>query len=318
MKKRIFCCGFMAVLLSLPLSVFSQSINLNTSESITFLQSNYENGYATKIYSTDDGGGVTSLRFGTRGNTTAYTDALLIRVADATAGGNGNVYVGLNSSKSSTYKDSKFGVYQSQLLGSTKGNYTAIATFGGQTYSGNNTLKETLWLFRETAGSTWTTARLHNGISVDNAFVVPGSTTKTWWERDPNDNIQSWGNEANTYMTLKSGNLGIGVTNPTRKLEVNGTIRAKEVIVETTGSWADYVFDKDYKLPSLAEVENHIKEYQHLPEIPSAAEVNTNGVNLAEMNVKLLQKVEELTLYIIEQDKSISLLKEEVDLLKSK
>lgn len=55
-----------------------------------------------------------------------------------------------------------------------------------------------------------------------------------------------------------------------------------------------------------------------MPEIPSAAEVNTNGVNLAEMNVKLLQKVEELTLYIIEQDKSISLLKEEVDLLKSK
>lgn len=176
-------------------------------------------------------------------------------------GGNGNVYVGLKSSQSATYKDSKFGVLQGQMLGSGKGNYKAIATFGGETYSNINILKKTLWLLRDAAGNNWTTARMHDGISVDESFTVPGSTTKTWWERDPNDNIQSWGNAASTYMTLKAGNLGIGVTNPTRKLEVNGTIRAKEVIVETAGSWADYVFDKDYKLPSLTEVENHIKEY---------------------------------------------------------
>ncbi|MDD6209215.1 MAG: hypothetical protein PUB21_01250 [Bacteroidales bacterium] len=274
---------------------------------------NSGNGYASKIYSTDDNDGVTTLRIGVKGNSTTFTDALLIRAADATAGGNGNVYVGLSSTKATTYKDSKFGVYQSQVLGSAKGNYVGIATFGGNTYTGLNMFKKTLWLVRDTAGTTWTTARLHDGISIDNSFGVPRSTTRTWWERDPNDNIQSWGNEANTYMTLKSGNLGIGVTNPTKKLEVNGTIRAKEVIVETIGSWADYVFDKDYQLPSLAEVENHIKEHQHLPEIPSAAEVGENGVNLAEMNVKLLQKVEELTLYIIQQEKRISSLESSRD-----
>ena len=144
----------------------------------------------------------------------------------------------------------------------------------------------------------------------------PGSAdSKTWWDRHASDNIQRWGNGTAIYMTLKSGNLGIGVTNPTRKLEVNGTIRAKEVIVETTGIWADFVFDKNYKLASLAEVEEHINEQGHLPEIPSAAEVAENGINLSEMNVKLLQKVEELTLYIIAQNKDIQQLQKEMESL---
>ena len=106
------------------------------------------------------------------------------------------------------------------------------------------------------------------------------------------------------------GNIGIGVLNPQNKLDVVGTIRATEVKVET--GWADFVFDKDYKLPTLQEVENHINEHKHLPDIPSEAEVKENGVSLGEMQAKLLQKIEELTLYVIKQDKTI---KEQGDLI---
>ncbi|MDO5665850.1 MAG: hypothetical protein Q4G63_11430 [Bacteroidia bacterium] len=95
---------------------------------------------------------------------------------------------------------------------------------------------------------------------------------------------------------------------------MDGLLRAKEIKVET--GWADFVFDKDYKLPSLAEVEKHIQEKGHLQGIPTETEVKENGVNLGEMNVKLLQKVEELTLYLISQEKDINMLKEENKTLK--
>lgn len=99
------------------------------------------------------------------------------------------------------------------------------------------------------------------------------------------------------------GNVGIGTDSPRNKLDVAGTIRATEVKVET--GWADFVFDKDYRLLSLEDVESHINEYKHLPDIPSEAEVKKNGVSLGEMQAKLLQKIEELTLYVISQDKTI-------------
>ncbi|WP_108866736.1 hypothetical protein [Aquimarina aquimarini] len=100
------------------------------------------------------------------------------------------------------------------------------------------------------------------------------------------------------------GALGIGVTNPgSWKLAVNGKIRAKEIKVET--GWADFVFYDDYKLPTLQEVENHIKEKGHLKDIPSAKEVEENGIFLGQMDSKLLQKIEELTLYTIAQENKI-------------
>nr|WP_068892581.1 hypothetical protein [Pedobacter panaciterrae] len=106
-------------------------------------------------------------------------------------------------------------------------------------------------------------------------------------------------------MTISNtGNVGIGTTTPNAKLAVNGTIRAKEVKVETA-NWPDYVFAKEYKLPSLKETEEHILQQGHLPGIPSAAEVKANGVDLGEMNAKLLQKIEEMTLIMIELSKKV-------------
>jgi hypothetical protein len=103
-----------------------------------------------------------------------------------------------------------------------------------------------------------------------------------------------------------NGNLGIGTTTPKERLSVNGKIRAHEIRVETA-SWPDYVFAKDYKLPSLQETEKHINENGHLPGIPSAQDVKTNGIDLGEMHAKLLQKIEELTLHVIEQNKQLQL-----------
>ena len=112
-----------------------------------------------------------------------------------------------------------------------------------------------------------------------------------------------------------TGNVGIGTTNPgSWKLAVNGNLRAKEVKVET--GWADYVFSDDYKLPTLQEVEAHILENGHLINIPSAEDVAANGVLLGEINKLLLEKIEELTLYTIQQEKQLQSQADALELLK--
>jgi len=98
------------------------------------------------------------------------------------------------------------------------------------------------------------------------------------------------------------GNLGIGTSNPDAKLAVNGTVHSKEVKVDLTG-WPDYVFHKDYKLPALEDVKTYIDQNHHLPEVPSEQDVVEKGLNLGEMNKLLMKKVEELTLYLIENHK---------------
>ncbi len=123
---------------------------------------------------------------------------------------------------------------------------------------------------------------------------------------------------SNGISYITGGNLGIGTTDTFGyKLAVNGTIGAKEVIVETTSLWPDYVFGEEYKLPSLNEVEAFAKTNKHLPNVPNQQEVKENGVNVGEMNVILLKKIEELTLYIIEQQKQINSLTEKVNALEN-
>lgn len=113
---------------------------------------------------------------------------------------------------------------------------------------------------------------------------------------------------AELMRLTREGDLGLGVEIPEHKLDVAGTIRATEILVEA--QTADFVFDDDYNLRDLAQIEEFIKEQKHLPDIPSAAQMVVDGVNLAEMNKLLLMKIEELTLYIIQQDKRIEMLEQ--------
>lgn len=111
-------------------------------------------------------------------------------------------------------------------------------------------------------------------------------------------------------IDLNTGNVGIGTTDAKGfKLGVDGKIAATEVKVATYANWPDYVFKKDYELPTLNEVEQHIKEKGHLQNIPDAEEVKKEGFFLGNMDTKLLQKIEELTLYTIQQEKEIQTLK---------
>ncbi len=105
-------------------------------------------------------------------------------------------------------------------------------------------------------------------------------------------------NGASRFFISTTGKIGIGTNTPQSELAVNGVIYAKKVKVTQTG-WPDYVFAKEYSLKPLSEVEAYILKFKHLPEVPSAEEVEKNDLDLGEMNKILLMKVEELTLYII-------------------
>ncbi|WP_185206604.1 cell wall anchor protein [Chryseobacterium sp. C3] len=146
----------------------------------------------------------------------------------------------------------------------------------------------------------------------------PGIIDVAGW---PTSSAYGW------IMSLRAnGKLFLG-TNPSNtcadcndyRLFVKDGIRTEKIKVDvsTTNGWADYVFKNDYKLKTLEEVEKHIAENGHLPNIPSASEIEKNGINLGEMDAKLLEKIEELTLYSIEQNKQIKRLQEENKALRS-
>ncbi len=124
----------------------------------------------------------------------------------------------------------------------------------------------------------------------------------------------------NTVSNYFPNNVFIGYNPNNRRpiydLEVAGTIRAEEIIVDT--GWADFVFDDDYDLMSIDEVDDYISENGHLPGVPTTYEVADNGVSLGESQAQLLQKIEELTLYLIEQNKTIKMQGHQIKSLQDK
>jgi hypothetical protein len=197
-------------------------------------------------------------------------------------------------------------------------------THAGNVGIGNNAPTAKLEI---TGGPIWTTngwvksVKLQSGAAVQlsaaNAKFGFGATDNDglFFFSSPADDVSQ---SASYIMSMRAnGNVGIGVLNATEKLSVKGKIRAQEVKVEMA-NWADFVFAKDYVLPALQETEKHIKEKGHLPGIPSAAEVEKNGIELGDMNKKLLQKIEELTLYLIEMKKENEAQRADIKYLKTK
>jgi hypothetical protein len=163
-----------------------------------------------------------------------------------------------------------------------------------------------IWMARYDVASDASELRMNVGDALDanDKFVIGISEGSIWVPK---------------YTFLSDGRLAIGKMNTGGfyKLSVEGRIAAQEVKV-TTNSWADYVFARDYNLMSLTSLEAFIKKNNHLPNIPSAQEVkDKEGIELGEMNVKLLEKIEELTLYMIEMNKRMEKLEKENEALKN-
>lgn len=181
---------------------------------------------------------------------------------------------------------------------------------------GTDLSSDLIWLAKYTARQEITDLRINIGDNPDTGDrLVVGTThwsTKYFYE---------W------FIVRSDGNVGIGVAQPSSKLDVNGkikattldvagTINAREVNI-TVDAGADFVFNRDYNLKPLSELESFVKENRHLPDIPSEKQMQENGLNLNEMQIKLLQKIEELTLYVINQDKRIQALEQENQQLKT-
>jgi len=150
------------------------------------------------------------------------------------------------------------------------------------------------------------------------ATIIEANSDFNWANHDIIVNAASAsGGNINQLVAHRSGNVGIGTASPDQKLTVKGYIHAEEVRVDLNVPGPDYVFEKNYELLTLQNLEQYINQHKHLPEVPSATEMEANGVYLKEMNMLLLKKVEELTLHLIELNKQVQTMNKTIDQLKS-
>ncbi|MES2275318.1 MAG: hypothetical protein V4592_04800 [Bacteroidota bacterium] len=164
-------------------------------------------------------------------------------------------------------------------------------------------------------GAIYTTTSDYSKLSTGSALSVGTGTTtgNTYGIIQQSNNGGT--NAGNMVLNPYGGNIGIGTLAPDEKLTVYGKIHSQEVKVDLSVPGPDYVFEPTYKLPTLSEIKTFVDKNHHLPEIPSAAEMVKNGLDLGDMNTKLLKKVEELTLYLIEQQKQVEALRQTVKAL---
>jgi hypothetical protein len=170
----------------------------------------------------------------------------------------------------------------------TKTAATGLSTIDITPNSADGVSNATIRLFRSTLSTGIVAFQIHSGDGSSNINTLLGGNTGT------------------SYINSLTGNLGIGTKDPRGyKLAVNGRMIASSVTVLDYANWPDYVFNKGYQLLPLTTVQNYINQNHHLPEMPSAVDVEKNGVNVGEIIRLQTKKIEELTLYLLEKEKQL-------------
>lgn len=232
----------------------------------------------------------------------------------ATIGGGLTLYSSLSSPYSvnsyfygklgvgTTLPSTKLHVANTSSLGSAAGSNVPLTRLEGRT---SNKFLINDFVFRESSGTNWNTASYIRGVGIDDSFLTP-STLRSWIKQNPYEEKIEFGSSGVTYLTI--GNA-VG-PDALYRLLVNGHIHTTGIVIEASET-ADFVFDKDYELMGISELDAFIKAKGHLPEMPNNEDVRNNGINVKDMQNKLLQKIEELTLYVIQLKKEIDVLKSE-------
>ena len=184
------------------------------------------------------------------------------------------------------------------------------ATPAAQVHINNSGSNDTLRITNATTGNT------------KNDGLIIATVGNTALISNMENNTLSFGTNNSTRMSILANGsvlIGTAATPAGYKLYVQQGILTEKVKValKTSANWADFVFADNYNLQPLSEVESFIKQHKHLPGVPSADEVVANGLDLATMDAKLLEKIEELTLHMIQLEKEVNTLKAQNNLLKS-
>jgi hypothetical protein len=155
----------------------------------------------------------------------------------------------------------------------------------------------------------WLTVGNEGDNSQINFEAANGRTAQIGVQDDSDQGFYVRTNGQYRMSVTQGGNVGIGTVNPTEKLEVDGNLKVNGdiQIKDWTVSVPDYVFQKDYKLRRLEELRTYLNQNGHLPEIPSAQEIHTKGVNIGEFCMSLLKKIEEMSLYVLQQQEIIDI-----------
>lgn len=283
-----------------------QSLNINVSNALYFKTGSGIVPYTGALKTIGEGTG--AARMGLFTYTAASPNGLIERLSITDAG---DVGIGTTTPLSKLHvKSTTESVAMFENLQSLNTNISSAMYFktGGGTYPYTGAIK--------TIGQSNATARL-------GFFTYASGTTTGLLERmSITDNGYVGIGKNNPLASLDiNGNVVIGgaasVAASGYKLSVEGKIISEEVRVLLKANWPDYVFDKSYNLQSLTELEKYIETNKHLPNVPSAAEVAKGGIMLGDMNGKLLEKIEEMSLYIIEMNKKMEFMQQEITALKT-
>jgi hypothetical protein len=202
-----------------------------------------------------------------------------------------------------------FGFIETGIAGTAVKNLV-LAPHGGNVGIGTTSPAQTLTVNGNTAVLAGHALEFYDSNNGDDAYILNYGTSaatqglKYYASGTGGHLFQTYdGYVVNALQILSNGNVGIGTTSPQYMLDVAGQVHATSFVASSGNNYADFVFKPGYKLPSLSDEESAIQKDGHLPGIPSEAEAKANGIDLASMQVKLLQKIEELTLHQIDEEK---------------